>query len=154
MHKCNNCGNETTNPKFCNKSCAASFNNKRFPKRKPQNICKDCSVVITSGRTRCKPCNGIWQSGLLLNDGMTLQEAIYTNHHKTSAFSKVRSRARSVMKKMMPNGCQFCGYDKHVEVCHKKSLASFPLDTLVSEVNDPGNLLLLCPNCHWEFDHP
>jgi hypothetical protein len=30
---------------------------------------------------------------------------------------------------------------------------SFPLDTPISVVNSLDNLVGLCPNCHWEFDH-
>ena len=30
MVKCLFCGNETSNPKFCGRSCAASYNNKKF----------------------------------------------------------------------------------------------------------------------------
>jgi predicted HNH restriction endonuclease len=25
---------------------------------------------------------------------------------------------------------------------------------MISEINKPENLIILCPNCHWEFDHP
>ena len=46
-----------------------------------------------------------------------------------------------------------CGYDKHVEICHIKSIGSFPTDTIVSDINSLDNLLSLCPNCHYEFDH-
>jgi hypothetical protein len=34
-----------------------------------------------------------------------------------------------------------------------RSLTSFPLDTPIAVVNDLDNLVGLCPNCHWEFDH-
>ena len=49
--------------------------------------------------------------------------------------------------------CIHCGYDKHIEVCHRRSLASFPGETPISVVNSLANLAGLCPNCHWEFDH-
>jgi heterodisulfide reductase subunit B len=83
---------------------------------------------------------------------LTLGEAIYEQLHKSSAFALVRSRARAVFKDH-PQICQTCGYDKHVEICHKKAIKDFPHTALVSEINSPDNLLMLCPNCHWEFDH-
>jgi HNH endonuclease len=46
-----------------------------------------------------------------------------------------------------------CGYSKHVEICHIKEVKSFPDDAKIKEINDPSNLLYLCPNCHWEFDN-
>jgi len=49
--------------------------------------------------------------------------------------------------------CHSCGYDKHVETCHRKPISSYPRCALISEINDPNNLMLLCPNCHWEYDN-
>lgn len=49
--------------------------------------------------------------------------------------------------------CNVCGYDKHYEVCHIKSIASFKSNTSVSIINDLTNLIALCPNCHWEHDN-
>lgn len=48
--------------------------------------------------------------------------------------------------------CQ-CGYDKHVEVCHIKAIRDFDLKTKIKDINSKENLVLLCPNCHWEFDN-
>lgn len=63
----------------------------------------------------------------------------------------IRSRARTAMQHIKE--CQYCGYNKHVEVCHIKPIKSFPSNTLIDTINDPSNLLVLCPNCHWEFDN-
>ena len=54
--KCLCCNNETSNPKFCNSSCAASYNNTTSPKRKLTNTCKTCSELIPSKDTYCSPC--------------------------------------------------------------------------------------------------
>lgn len=48
--------------------------------------------------------------------------------------------------------CVRCRYDKHVEVAHIRAVSSFPKAATYAEVNAPENLLILCPNCHWEFD--
>jgi predicted restriction endonuclease len=49
--------------------------------------------------------------------------------------------------------CKVCGYDKHIQVCHIKSVSSFKDDDLITEINSKNNLVGLCPNHHWEFDH-
>lgn len=70
---CLKCGKETTNPKFCSKSCAASYNNKRRnytleTKRKiskslggkgiarEDRICKVCGKVGIVGEQYCSNC--------------------------------------------------------------------------------------------------
>lgn len=49
--------------------------------------------------------------------------------------------------------CYNCGYDKHYQVCHIKAVADFDENTLIKEINNIDNLIALCPNCHWEYDH-
>jgi hypothetical protein len=55
-NKCAECGRPTVNPKFCDKSCAAKFNNRRSPKRKPEGACASCRAPITSGKRLCAAC--------------------------------------------------------------------------------------------------
>ncbi len=84
---------------------------------------------------------------------ITLRDTMFYRgkHGQSAAFAAVRLRARIVMKHI--KSCQRCGYDKHVEVCHIKPISEYDLDTLISVINDPSNLIVLCPNHHWEFDH-
>jgi len=149
--KCLLCNKETTNPKFCSRSCAATFSNKFSiaPKRKKTNKCVLCGTLIYSNLKYCKTC----KPRVILND-LTLEEAEYTGSHlhRSSVYAKVRTRAKVVCKNWKKI-CAQCGYVKHVEVCHKKAINSFPKTTLISEINSPENLILLCPNCHWEYDH-
>ena len=49
--------------------------------------------------------------------------------------------------------CIACGYSKHVEVCHIRAVADFSGTALLEEINQDTNLVGLCPNHHWEFDH-
>ena len=85
---------------------------------------------------------------------MTLKEAIYEKHHKSSAFALVRTRARAIAKKLGLDKCSNCGYDKHVEIAHIKAISTFDNSTLISVINSKENLMALCPNCHWELDNP
>ena len=85
---------------------------------------------------------------------------IRLNNRKLSEFPSKRHMRESITKGAKTvcsnriQKCQKCGYDKHVEVCHKKQVCEFPPDATVGEVNHPDNLILLCPNCHYELDHP
>jgi len=145
MNHCIKCNANTANPKFCSRSCAVSHTNSISPKRKPEHQCKGCSCPIISGRVYCKKCS--W-----FGSDITLKEAIYTAHHRSSAFA-LPPRARTLAKQLGWTKCQVCGYDKHIEVCHRKAISDFPDSALLSEINNEQNLLALCCNHHWEFDH-
>lgn len=71
----------------------------------------------------------------------------------SNKFSLIRKNARSYSKYIYPLKCMLCNYDKHFEVCHIKPLNSFDNNVTLYEVNNKTNLIHLCPNCHWEFDH-
>ena len=142
---CIQCSSETKNPKFCSRSCAATYNNLQRPK-KPHPQCELCGVKIDKRSKRCRKCCSH------LGD-MTLNEAIYSQHHRSSAYALVRTRARTIAKKLGLDSCKFCGYNKHVEIAHIKGISTFTGDTLISVINGEDNLMALCPNCHWEFDN-
>lgn len=55
-HLCLECGKKTANPKFCNRSCAAKYNNRVTPKRSPEGTCQTCKTAISSNRTYCEIC--------------------------------------------------------------------------------------------------
>jgi 5-methylcytosine-specific restriction endonuclease McrA len=78
---------------------------------------------------------------------------VYEKHHKSSAYALVRSQARTVAKQQGWKSCCKCGYDKHIEIAHIKPISDYSPDTKINVINDPKNLMPLCPNCHWEFDH-
>lgn len=150
---CIQCATNTKNPKFCSKSCSVSYNNKIHPKRvKAQYVCTNCHEHINRRSKFCKKCAHLHTNRL--PSDLTLKEAKYLKHHKSSAFALVRTRARAVAKLNNMNTCVHCGYSKHVEIAHIKAISTFPEDTLLSVINHPTNLMSLCPNCHWEFDHP
>lgn len=119
-------------------------------REKHKKICTVCHLTkIKHNSTMCVSCRAQARS---LGD-LKLEEVIYNNLHKSSAFSLVRSRARALYKDKILNGCQICGYKVHVEVCHIKPISEFSLETRLSEINQESNILILCPNHHWEFDN-
>jgi hypothetical protein len=68
--------------------------------------------------------------------------------------TEVRRIARELWQRLAyPQHCEVCGYDKHFEICHIQAIRTFTLDTKLRVVNNPSNLVALCPNCHWEFDN-
>lgn len=70
----------------------------------------------------------------------------------TNCYSNVRYHARQITS-LRQQKCEICSYDKHVETCHIKSICEFEDDELIATVNAEDNLILLCPNCHWEHDN-
>ena len=149
MTACPVCSKETRNSIFCTRSCAAKFNNVHFPKRRLGGNCAICGCAIPRRNRYCpehrtnKPLVGSQLKAAILNGSL----------HGTHRHSRIRFDARRRYLATHPYRCIRCGYDKHIEVCHKRPVTSFPLDTPISVVNSLDNLLGLCPNCHWEFDH-
>lgn len=179
---CLNCGAIITVPidknvhaikrnKFCNHSCAATYNNKLHPKinstKVSSGLCLNCGNTILfkqrpnkQGYYRRKYCdlcvkyiriksrndNILWEC--------TKSELFKNSLNWQSARSSIQRDAR---KRYIQSGnilhCAICGYSIHTDIAHIKSVNSFPDDTLISVINDPKNLIALCPNHHWEFDH-
>lgn len=52
-----------------------------------------------------------------------------------------------------PHKCAICGYDKHIEIAHIKAVSEFDDSATIAEINSIDNLIGLCPNHHWEYDH-
>jgi hypothetical protein len=158
-HICLNCKTEFANPnkqsKFCTKSCAAVHNNKLFPKRKRLRKCKNCDNLVKSGHTFCETCtaNKVHYSENGPIEERTLeQETVLKKHKGANRYDYIRQHAQRVMRGI-PRRCKNCNYSKHVEVCHIKAIRDFDLKTKIKDINSKENLVLLCPNCHWEFDN-
>ena len=154
---CPQCQKEHKNPKFCSRSCAATFTNSLTPKRKTTRICRHegCQEKIAYWQTTfCKYHKSIQPKAL---KDRTIGELRSKNSlkamHRSSANAHIGLHARYHHKKLKSGCCFNCGYNKHVELCHIKAKADFLDAALLSEVNDISNVMPLCPNCHWEFDN-
>ncbi|MFB2768481.1 HNH endonuclease [Pelatocladus sp. BLCC-F211] len=147
--KCKNCGLATTNPTFCSRSCAASYNNQKHPKKtKKLRFCKHCGLEIIGRRTTCDSCNPFYVDWSSLTLADIKAKALYQHS------ARVRQIARNIYRQSdKPKKCAVCGYDKHYEVCHVKPIKDFSHNTPISQINDIDNLVALCPNHHWEFDN-
>ena len=137
---------------YCSRSCSAKVNNKIKPKRKKEGKCKGCNVEINSSYTWCGKCWKHRTLGRSVCNKTKLELTIKNGGGNT--YRKIRNHARIVANKvgLLKKPCK-CGYAKHVELCHIKSIKSFPDDALASEINHIDNLVQLCRNCHWEFDN-
>lgn len=87
--------------------------------------------------------------------GNPTKEHIFNNGKNwQSSRSSIRQNAEKVIKLSgRPMICKKCGYTNHVEICHIKSVSSFDKLSSLNEINSLDNLVLLCSNHHWEFDH-
>lgn len=152
---CKNCGkiinrlnkdiNRSKNH-FCSSSCAASYNNKHRIVHRQHKVhkCLDCRLPFIKKKNvvRCDLCIEIWKNRLL--------------NRKKSEVSKrdITTSARAIaMKNGLLNKCKVCGYTLHVDACHRKAINKFSNNTLIREINIATNLIGLCKNHHWEFDH-
>lgn len=157
--ECLTCNKLTKNAKYCSKSCAAKANNKLFPKRKPSRICTQCNDVVANYRTTLCTIHLEEYKGRSLERFKlrTIGEyrAFLSIQGKHASWTHVHIRHfnRSWNKELRSKPCANCGYSKHVELCHLKPISEFPDSALLSEVNDPINIIQLCRNCHWELDN-
>jgi len=87
---------------------------------------------------------------------MSLSELEYLlilqGRSKPSVSEKVRQLNRIWNKNLTLLPCQVCSYNKHVELAHLKAISQFDKKCLLEEVNNPDNILVLCPNHHKEYD--
>ena len=154
---CTNCGEPVTRSNaelkksktgnvFCSRSCSAKTNNQKFPKRLLEGTCKECGKSIHSNVSYCPLC---FRNTLL--ESMTFKQISGYQYQKNS---RIRGHARKkYLNSNLPKCCVICNYAKHFDVCHINDISSFSDDSLVKEINHLNNLVALCKNHHWEFDH-
>ena len=154
MNICPNCGTETKNPKFCSKSCSAVVNNKLHPKRISQRKCIVCGAKTMSyAHARCAEHYAAFKAGSTKTIGEMRHALCNRGRHPSWIHAAVRKHARYMHRVLLQRPCAKCGYTKHVELAHVKSLTAFPDETPLRVVNAAENVIQLCPNCHWEFDN-
>lgn len=138
--------------KFCNQYCASKFNNKD---KKIITRCLVCGKQIGNKSKHCNKHKKKTQKSFIeIWNNVTKKELSIKRLDYQSRRSTIQRHARKVFKQSgKPMVCVNCGYDKFVDVSHLKSVSSFDNEATFSEINNINNLIALCPNCHWEFDH-
>lgn len=122
MNICLFCGKTTLNPKFCNSSCAASYNNSIYPKRtKKQYFCIACGIVLHTVTKYCNTCINIKNNNLITLWYEELEPLISLGYSSRKIASKlnisqtaVRNRLKKCNLKLKTshnakeNICQYC----------------------------------------------
>lgn len=146
---CIECGKPLINwqKKFCCKSCAATYNNKIYIKRKKEytdRVCEWCGkdyVLQKSsiGRFCSSECGNIFKS------------ATYTNELIVQFISSDGVVTNAKKSKILVNGHQ-------CEICTNTEWLGEPIALELHHIDgdntneNKANLQLLCPNCHSQTD--
>jgi hypothetical protein len=139
-HSCVNCKKLTKNPKFCSRSCAASYNNKY--KKKTISYCLNCKIELKNNRK--KYCNHNCRELYRYNDFIQkwkngLKQG--TSGEGTSTY------IRKYLFNKYNNKCQNCSWGKTNPTTGKIPLSIHHINGNWID-NNENNLKLLCPNCH------
>lgn len=133
---------------FCSTRCS---NIGRVRLRKPRS-CTQCGESLNTQK-RTKVCTNCASRTDALQDQCTKGELFSRRKTWQSARSFIQKTARAKFLRINSEPvCAVCGYQKHVEVCHRRDVADFPDTATIREINDTSNLIGLCPTHHWEFD--
>lgn len=144
---CRFCGKQTKNPKFCNRSCAASYNNRGITRHgKPSVLlgrCKHCHVGI-EGRNAEKYCSLQCQQDYQVD--RKIEQWLFGDWD-----GNVQSGASSIIRRVMleiwGNKCARC---KWGEINPTSGTIPLELEHIDGnhKNNSITNLVILCPNCH------
>jgi len=136
-------------------------------KKITSNVCRDCYykslpkyACQSCGKNRkkttnpiCRDCFNSNRTERIVNDKTPIGETFYT-HGSRNKYNYIRSHSRRLISTLgIKKICSFCRFNQGVQICHIKPISEYTLDTPLNEVNSLDNLILLCPNCHWLFDH-
>lgn len=155
MKKCKLC-KESFEPKrpnqeFCDAKCR-NKNGSRNWALKNKKLCV-CGNGMKFNSKLCVTCSRSLKQNSEITIGQYRNMLSVKGKHPSWVNAHVRNFNRSWNKSLMGLPCQKCGYSNHTELAHIKAVSTYSDDTLLSVVNDPNNILVLCPNHHWEFDN-
>lgn len=128
--------------RFCSKSCSAKFNNKRRTrdiKAKEKFFC-DCGTKVSKSSFQCQPCDA--KKKRLLR----IQSWIENSWDGSSA----QGLSTSIKKYLIEQAgfkCTLCGWNEINPVTGRSPLEVDHIDGDCYN-NRPGNLRVICPNCH------
>lgn len=148
IRKCKHCCKEfevnKSNPKiFCNKSCAASYNNKKYKTKHKEEIicCLGCKKEIENNKVgNRKYCNNICQGNFKRNE---IFKKIEKGEHKSDN-PKIY---KLYLIEKHGEKCMECDWTEKNKFSNKIPLELHHIDCNPDN-NKENNLQLLCPNCH------
>lgn len=127
--------------KFCSRSCSATYNNTKKPKK---YHCIVCGKVLNYG----KYCSGKCQSAAQNKELVTqwLAGLITGNNNATINIQLVTAVRRWCLDRA-GNKCELCGWAEVNPITGKSPLQIHHKDGNAKN-SVPDNLQVLCPNCH------
>ena len=144
---------------FCSRKCGCLNATKLRWKNHTllYNSCK-CSKCGNYRHYKCKStlCQRCYSENITEKNKNFTMGDIKKKHQKrkNSWYSaEIRNYARIWNSHLNNTPCQKCGYYNHTEFCHIKPISQYDNETKLKIINDDSNLLILCPNHHWEFDN-
>lgn len=165
--KCNRCGIvleknhwsiNKNKPCYCSRKCSNIKTNSRWDNYTPKNqrgICSECGNKrdVRNKTELCQKCLNKKRKIQVLET--TIGELRKKHKLKFGKWysAEIRNHCRNHNLNLTKLPCQKCGYDKHVELCHIIPVNNFDDSSTIGEINNPNNLVVLCPNHHWEFDN-
>ena len=168
------CENEKCKKEFDKPTWQVKKSNHNFCCRKCSNIMSNTNRwkdhISLQNRYKCEKCGKKrgWRSKNKLcencyntqqrekNKLITIGELKRKHNSRTNGrwySAEIRNYARMWNPELVNKPCQKCGYSHHTELCHITAIKDFDDNIILGEVNDPKNLVVLCPNHHWEFDN-
>lgn len=141
---CKQCGKETKNPKFCNNSCAASYNNKGVNrhKKREDKYCLNCKAKIPYKNIYCNAkCQKEYTRKLKIEKWL---KGELKGYHKGN---QLKNFVKDWLKESRGEKCEKCGWSEINPYTSKIPIEVEHIDGHW-ENDRPENLQLLCPNCH------
>lgn len=122
-------------------------------------VCNSISCDLCGKKRRkksrnplCRSCYDSKRQERIINDERLIGDVFYADG--SNKYNYIRGIAFNLVSSLkLEKICQCCNFSKGVQICHKRAISDFPVDTPMNKVNNIDNLILLCPNCHWLFDH-
>lgn len=129
--------------KFCNQSCAASYNNK-ITKKKEVNRCLNCNTKIKRGN---KFCSNQCQQDYYYEQYIIKWKNGEISGTTGNAWLDLSKHIRRYIFEKYGNKCAKCGWAEINPFTGSLPLEIEHIDGDATN-NKEENLLLLCPNCH------
>lgn len=165
MNTCLECNQPTDNPRFCSRSCSATYNNRVNPKRTRTHHCRGCDSLITSNHRYCEQCREDRSIPTTVRCQRCDREYLYDyrkGHTKSLCNScnanRHRTEAKQLCVKYKGGQCQVCGYKRCLRALsfHHNGNKQFGISG--NQLLDWNKLrpeldkcVLLCANCHMEL---
>ena len=147
MNKCNECGKETDNPKFCSSSCSATYNNVER-KRKPLKNCKNCGKEFFSRHhKKQKFCSNECFQTYQREDTISKWLSGEIPGNQKGDIQSLKSTIRKYLLEKNNYKCSVCEWGEYNPFSKTSALEVDHINGDTSN-NRPENLRVLCPNCH------